>query len=272
MTTTEEIMETALRLAGFDETPADSAIYVKGENIKKILFGIDAGPSELLMAKRLGYDAVISHHPQGGSAVVNFHQVFQAHVKQMVAAGVPKDEAEKAVSKKLEALEVVNHTRNYGHAIDLAHLLKMPYMNIHMPLDEVGRRVMAQRIKDHTDENSIVADIVSALNGLAEFRNAETKIKIRLGSPTNPAGKTIVSHGAGTNGGREIARTYYKHGVKTLIYIHIGMADLEKLRTEENGNLIITGHIASDSVGINPLIRELENQDISVTRIGIVPP
>lgn len=265
-------METALRLAGFDETPADSAIYVKGENIKKILFGIDAGPAELLMAKRLGYDAVISHHPQGGSAVINFHKVFQAHVKQMVAAGVPKNEAEKVVRKKLETLEVINHTRNYGHATDLAHLLKMPYMNIHMPLDEVGRRIMAHRIEGYTDENSTVADVVSALNGLAEFRNAETKIKIRLGSPTNPAGKTVVSHGAGTNGGSEVAQTYFKHGVQTLIYIHISMADLEKLREEENSNLIITGHIASDSVGINPLIEELENQDISVTRIGIVLP
>jgi hypothetical protein len=32
----------------------------------------------------------------------------------------------------------------------------------------------------------------------------------------------------------------------------------------------VTGHIASDSVGINPLINELEKRDVSVTRIGIV--
>jgi len=34
--------------------------------------------------------------------------------------------------------------------------------------------------------------------------------------------------------------------------------------------LIITGHIASDSVGINPFIKELENKGINVTTIGVV--
>jgi hypothetical protein len=36
------------------------------------------------------------------------------------------------------------------------------------------------------------------------------------------------------------------------------------------GNLIVTGHIASDSVGINPFIRELEKKGVSVTTIGVV--
>jgi len=45
---------------------------------------------------------------------------------------------------------------------------------------------------------------------------------------------------------------------------------LEKLKAEGIGNLIVTGHIASDSVGINPLIREFEKRNINVTKIGIV--
>jgi len=40
---TEEIMETALRLVGFDEIPEDSQVYVSGENIRKVLFAIDVG-------------------------------------------------------------------------------------------------------------------------------------------------------------------------------------------------------------------------------------
>ncbi len=80
-----------------------------------------------------------------------------------------------------------------------------------------------------------------------------------------------MSHGAGTNGGYEIAKTYFEHGVGTVIYIHISSGDLEKLETETRGNLVVTGHIASDSVGINPLIRELEERNVSVTRVGIAP-
>jgi len=147
----------------------------------------------------------------------------------------------------------------------------MPYMNIHTPLDEVGRKIMSEQIKGRIGENSTVQDVVSALKELTEFKNAVTEIKIRLGKTENLAGKVVVSHGAGTNGGYEIAKTYFKHGIETVVYIHISPMDLEKLRAKGKGNLIVTGHIASDSVGINPLIHELEKRNVFVTRIGVGP-
>ena len=270
MVCTREIMNIALNLVGFESVPADSAIYVEGENIKKILFGIDADAPELQLAKQLGYNAVISHHPKGELAVINFHQVFSRHIQQMVDAGVPEREAKEAAAKKMKALEVEMHTRNYSHTVDVARMLTMPYMNIHTPLDELGRRIMAQRIKHKIGEDSKVGDVVSALKELQEFKNAKTDIKIRLGKASNKAGKAVVSHAAGTNGGYEVAKAYFKHGVATLIYIHISSADLERLRADGVGNLIITGHIASDSVGINPFLTALEERGISVTPIGVV--
>jgi hypothetical protein len=272
MVTTTELMNLALTLAGLRSVPADSAIYVEGDNVETVLFGIDAAAPELLLAKQLGYDAVISHHPTGGSAVINFHEVFNRHRQQMVDAGVPPPAADDAIRRKMAALEVEMHTRNYRHAIDFARRLKMPYMNIHTPLDEIGRRTMVRTIRQKIAEDSTVADVVAALNSVPEFKNAATSIKIRLGNPSAPAGKTVVSHGAGTNGGYEIAKAYFEHGVNTLIYIHISSSDLDKLKTDGRGNLIITGHIASDSVGINPFIHQLEDMGISVTRLGIVPP
>jgi len=268
---TEEIMELSLKLAALKEVPEDSAIYVRGDDIRKVLFGIDAGVPELMLAKQRGYDAVIAHHPQGGTAIIRFHHVFKRHIQQMVAAGIPVEEAEKAVQKKLEDLEVEGHIRNYGHAVDVAKLLKMPYMNIHTPLDEVGRKIMAEKVDNRIRKDSTVGDVVSALEELPEFKNALTEIKIRMGNAGNRAGKVAVSHGAGTNGGYEIARTYFKYGVGTVVYIHVRPGDLEKLKAERKGNLIVTGHIASDSVGINPLIHELEKRNVSVRRIGIVP-
>ena len=269
---TEEIMKLSLDLAKLEKIPEDSAVYVSGRNIKRVLFGIDAGTPELLMAKQLEYDAVVSHHPMGGSAIVSFHQVFKRHVKQMVQAGVPRSKAEKVVSKKFGQLEVDGHTRNYDHAVDAAKLLRMPYMNIHTPLDEIGRRTMAEQIKKKTGKSSTVGDVVSALNKLPEFKNAVTKIRIRVGKAENPAGKVAVSHGAGTNGGYEIAKAYFEHGIGTVVYIHVSTADLEKLETENLGNLIVTGHIASDSVGINPFIQELRRKGITVTTLGVVSP
>ncbi len=268
---TQEIMKLALQLADLKKIPEDSAIYVKGEKLKKILVAIDAGVPELLLAKQLECDAVIAHHPQGGTSITNFHQVFRRHIQQMVKAGIPRTKAEETISKKLKTLEVEGHARNYSHAVEVAKLLKMPYMNIHTPLDEIGRRMMATKIAERTDRTSRLSDVVAALDELPEFRRATTKIRIRIGKPETPAGRIAVSHGAGTNGGYEIAEAYFKHGIGTVVYIHISPADLERLQAKNHGNLIVTGHIASDSVGINPFIHMLENERITVERIGIVP-
>jgi len=267
---TQEIMELSLGLAELKEVPEDSTIYVKGDNIRKVLLGIDVSISELLLAKRLGYDAVIAHHPQGELALINFHEVFKRHIQQMIKSGIPKDEAEIAVRKKLHSLEVQGHSRNYSQTVDAAKLLKMPFLNIHTPLDEVGRRIMDEQIKRRTGRNSTVQDVVYALDELTEFRNAATDVKIRLGKAEDLAGEVVVSHGAGTNGGYEIAKTYFKHGINTVVYIHISPVDLEKLQACGSGNLVVTGHIASDSVGINPLIHELEKMNVCVTRIGVI--
>jgi putative NIF3 family GTP cyclohydrolase 1 type 2 len=267
---TEQIMNLALKLARLRKVPEDSAIYVNGKNIKKVLFGIDAGVPELLLAKQLHFDAVIAHHPMGGMAALDFHNVFKRHIQQMVDAGIPRAKAGKVVSRKLGQLEVEGHTRNYDQAVDVARLMKIPYMNIHTPLDEIGRRIMNEKINSKTTKNTKVRDIVNALNELPEFKKALTKIEIRLGKADDHAGKVAVSHGAGTNGGYEIAKAYFEHGIRTVIYIHVSPGDLEKLRAENMGNLIVTGHIASDSVGINPFIHELEEASISVATVGVV--
>ena len=44
-------MDLSLKLAKLKEVPEDSAIYVRGEYIKKSLICMNAGPSELLLAK-----------------------------------------------------------------------------------------------------------------------------------------------------------------------------------------------------------------------------
>ncbi len=263
-------MRLSLKLAGLTRVPEDSAIYVKGDRVKRVLFGIDAGVPELSMAKQLGYDAVIAHHPQGESAIVDYYQVFKRHIPQMTTAGVPREAAEAAVKTKLKALEVQSHMRNYAHAVDVARLLKIPYMNIHTPLDEIGRRIMNEQIHSRLEEHSTLRDVVSALDELPEFQHATTKIKIHIGNPETPAGSVVMSHGAGTNGGYEIAKAYFDHGIGTVVYIHISPTDLERLKAIRGGNLIVTGHVASDSVGINPFLHKLEENGLIVTTMGVV--
>jgi putative NIF3 family GTP cyclohydrolase 1 type 2 len=258
---TQQIMRTSVKLAGFRGIPADSEIHVKGRRIRKSLISIDVGVGELLLARNLGCDAVIAHHPAGGRAKLEGYKVFKRHIYQLKEAGVPERVAKEAVKLKLRVLELQHHPDNYDQVSSVAKKLRMPLLSIHSPCDEIGRRMIRQALRG-LDNNSTVKEVVSKIKRFPEFRKAATKIEVRLGSPNNKAGKIVISHAAYTNGGYEIAKTYFEHGIDTLSYIHIAEADLTKLASEPSGNLIVLGHIASDWLGINKLLHELEKKGI----------
>ncbi len=261
MMDTEQIMRTALKQAGFESTPADSEIHVKGRKIRKVLVAIDVGVGELLLARSLGCDAVIAHHPAGGRARLEGYKVFQRHVEQLTEAGVPHEKAEEAVKPKYRQLEIQHHPDNYDQTPSAAKRLRMPLLSIHSPCDEVGRQIMLRTLKGF-DGKGTVGDLVAVISKLREFRKASSRIEVRLGSPKNRAGKVAVSHAAYTNGGYDVAKAYFQNGVNTVSYIHISDADLTKLVADGIGNLIVLGHIASDWLGLNALLKELENKDV----------
>jgi len=261
---TEEIMEIALNLSGQKEIPYDSEIYVHGENIKRVLFGIDISTSELILAQKMKCDCVIAHHPLGNNAVLNFYKIIDKHAEIMIKNGIPEEKAYKSIENLKQRLKIANHSRNYTHLPSIAEKMKMPLMNIHNPLDEIGRRIMQETVDKAKPER--VKDVVDALYTLPEFQRALTEIEIVIGDEEGDAKKTVIAHGAGTNGGYDIAKTYFEYGF-CVVYIHINMNDYLKLK-KEKGNLIVSGHIASDSVGINPFIKALEEEGIEVVRIS----
>lgn len=250
------------------ELPADSAVYVPGENIKNILYGIDIGVAELLYAKEHGFDRVIAHHPVG---LVNHFEVFQKHLEQLVSKGVPKEKAQKVINKKILGFKFGSHARNYDAVPSFARLIGIPFLNIHCPSDELGRRLISASIQELVEKkgNPLLHEVKTHLeDSFIEFREAQTKIEIAKGEENNPLGNWIFSHGALTNGGFDVADCYYQYKVDTVIYIHIVPAELFQILKLEHGQLLITGHLASDSIGINPLLDKLEEKGIQVTAVG----
>lgn len=268
---TNELMQLALELAGMDEIPADSAVYHPGEGIRRAIIGIDMETPELLLAKQQGYDAVIAHHPVGDTARLHFAEVLWTHLEQMLAAGVPEGVARPLVEEKIESTRMQLHAANYDHAPSMARLLDVPYLNIHLPLDEVGRRMMVESVQKLPAE-ATVADLVRQFKAdMPEFQTALTDFQLRVGAPDNALGRVAISHAAGTNGGYPIAKAYFDHGADTVLYIHCSPADSLKLREEYEGtgkNLVISGHIASDAVGINRYADELERRGLELTRVS----
>jgi putative NIF3 family GTP cyclohydrolase 1 type 2 len=270
---TKEIMDLALELAGNIELPADSAIENHGENIKRILFGIDMETPELMLGKELGVDLVISHHPKSGTAVMDFDKVMLRQIDKMVEYNIPINRAQKALKKKLISINMGKHTSNYDRASSAAKLLDMPYMNIHMPADIITENF----VQSYLDEFSIdkpkltLGMIVDHLNLLPEYKNSLSKPIIRVGSPSDYAGKIAVLMAGGTNGGSEVYKAYFEAGVGTIICMHVP-EDVKKAVEEQNyGNVIVAGHMSSDSIGINIIIRELEKRGLEIIKTsGIV--
>jgi len=273
---TAEIMALAMELAGMsgEHVPGDSAIYHPADSVEDVLVGVDIGPAELLLARDLGVDAAIAHHPMGGDARLRFHEVLWRHADQMVAHGVPAETAHEIVAPWAERQRIEASMRNVDHAPSIARLLDLGYMNIHTPLDEIGRRRMAEAVSEAGDRLA-ARDLAGFLTErFGEFRNAATQIEVRLGDPNRPIGKTVVSHGAGTNGGSRVAEAYFDHGVDTVIYIHCSPAEVKRLRETygDRKTLIVTGHIASDSLGIHPFVEALKEHGVTVTTFsGVVP-
>lgn len=263
---TRELMQLAMDMVGQTEIPPDSAIYVEGEGIRRILAGVDIGVPELMLAQQMGYDCVLAHHPQ--TACLSFPRILDLHVDLMMKHGVPEDEARRAVANLKEANALSRQASNYDHTVSVARLLKMPFLNIHNPLDELGRRRMQEAVDRHLGPGSTLQDVVTALLTIPELKSAPTRPVIAVGRPDGPAGKVVVAHGAGTNGGYEVASAYFRHGVNTVIYIHCDFGAVQRLRAENKGNLIISGHIASDLVGIMPYIEELRRRGLEVTGIS----
>jgi len=79
MVDTNEILNIALNMVDWNAIPADSAVHVHGKNITKVMLMIDVTTADLLLAKNLGCDAVITHHPIGISAI-NFYKVIDRHI------------------------------------------------------------------------------------------------------------------------------------------------------------------------------------------------
>jgi hypothetical protein len=110
-----------------------------------------------------------------------------------------------------------------------------------------------------------VGVFTDALGDIPELDEALTDVELRLGNRENDLGEVAVHHAAGTNGGTEVASAYFDNGVDTVLYIHVGAGDTATLQEEYGGegkNLVVTGHIASDAIGMNTFIDALEEEGV----------
>lgn len=263
---TQDILDIALREAGLDALPEDSGVFVERDSVKKVLVGVDLEGTELLLARELGCEAVISHHPHAGSAVTEFHKVMVRQIDKMVEFGVPINKAQKVLRKRMAQVELNHHSANHDRAASAARLLGLGYMNVHMPADIIAERF----VQGHLDRQlanrpkAVLKDLLDALNQLPEYGASLVKPAVRVGGEQDYAGRVAVLMAGGTGGGADVFKAYFEAGVGTIVCMHIA-EDVKKAVEEQNiGNVVVAGHMPSDSIGINRLIKAWREAGLEV--------
>jgi hypothetical protein len=176
----------------------------------------------------------------------------------MEAEGIPADTAHKLMLGRRDPLAHLLHTSNYDRVVDAAKQLKMPLMNIHLAADIVGRQFFIDFVgRAVGGKGTTVGSLVHELKTIPEMEASLVQPEFWLGKAENPVG---------TNGGAAIYRTYYEHGINTILAMHIDDRDLRELEQLQlpGANLVITGHMPSDSIGMNRVIAALEQRGLEV--------
>jgi hypothetical protein len=72
-------------------------------------------------------------------------------------------------------------------------------------------------------------------------------------------GKIFLEMTGGTEGSKEVFDKFYKLGIRTLICMHLSEEHFKKVK-DANLNVVIAGHISSDTLGLNLLLDRIEQE------------
>ncbi len=239
------------------------------KEIKKVLVGIDIDGEEILLAKELGdIDLIISHHPRG-TALAGLDDVMQLQIDVLNLYGVPINIAEKLLKKRISEVSRSLSSANHERVVDMARHLNIPLMCVHAPCDNLAAKFVDDKLKE--DKPFIVDDVIKSLMSVPEYRIAEKNgsgPKIFVGSPDNRAGNIVITEmTGGTEGSPDIYEKLASVGAGTIIGMHISEKHREEAE-KANVNVVIAGHISSDSIGVNLFLDILENKGIEIIPCG----
>ncbi len=241
------------------------------KTIKKVMAGIDIEGAELLLAKQMGdIDLVIAHHPEG-RALADLHDVMSLQAEVLSLYGVPINVAESVIRPRISevsrGVSPINHNRN----VDMAKALGLDFMCCHTIQDNMSATFMTNLIKKNQAKIDRVGDILKLLRTIPEYQEAAKHgagPRLFVGDEDNSVGKIVVTEfTGGTNGSKDIYEKMSQAGIGTIIGMHMG-EEHRKEAQRHHINVVIAGHMSSDSLGMNLFLDQLEKKGIKVVPIS----
>ncbi len=235
------------------------------KEIKRVLVGIDIEPAEILLAKEIeDIDLIISHHPLG-KGLANLHEVMELQCDVLNQYGVPINVAEGLMKERIEEVARGLNKENHQRTVDTAKILGFNLMCLHTTCDNLAARFLKDKIEKEKFER--IEDLMKFLKKIPEYKEA-TKFgagpKIFVGDPERRCGKIAVTEiTGGTEGSPKLYEKMAQAGIGTIIGMHM-QEESKKEAESANINVVIAGHMSSDSLGVNLFLDELEKREIEI--------
>ncbi|CCO07259.1 hypothetical protein [Desulforamulus hydrothermalis] len=236
--------------------------------IKRILAGIDMEVGEVLLADRLAekgrpVDLIMAHHPEG-KATAGLYDVMHLQEDLLAQLGVPINVAEGIMAGRIGEVRRGLMPLNHNRAVDAAKLLDIPLMCCHTPADNMVTEYVQKKIDQSNCET--LGDIIKVLKEIPEYAEAVKTgagPTVVVGSKERRAGKVFVDMTGGTSGSEDAYAKLAAAGVGTVVVMHI--SEKHRKEAEKNHvNVIIAGHMASDSLGMNLILDEIAKQGVEI--------
>jgi hypothetical protein len=232
--------------------------------IRSILVGIDMEVGELVLADRLRekrtLDLVLTHHPEG-RALARFFDVMWMQTDILHAMGVPVAQAEGVLRGRIKQVANRMHPVNHTRAADAARLLALPFLCVHTPSDNLVTRFLADRFEEKKPDR--VGDIMELLMDIPEYRHfaaVGAAPELVAGTEKSRCGGVMVDMTGGTEGAKEAFEKLSRTEVGTIVGMHMSEENLKEAE-KNNINVIIAGHMSSDTIGINLFLDAVDRVD-----------
>lgn len=250
---------------------ADSDIHLSpgGETeVKTILAGIDMGVPEILLGAEIQergqrVDLLLGHHPIG-KTLAELPEVMDLQIDVFGSYGVPVHVAENLMHERIDEVSRGIKAGNHYREIDAARLLGLNLMNIHTLTDNLVKKFIKDFLKKKNPETA--GDILKALLEIPEYVEAKRRGAgpyLIAGRSQNRVGKFMIDMTGGTSPADKIYQELSKAGVSTVVGMHMNEKGFAEAKSAFL-NIVIAGHIASDSLGMNLFLDELEKKGIKI--------
>lgn len=244
-----------------------------GLDVTGIITGVDMEVGEIVLADRLRekgsrIDLVLAHHPEG-PGYASLHEVMGMQADLWAAQGVSIAAADALIAPRAQEIRRRIMPVNHYRAIDAARVLDLAVMSCHTPADN-SVNAFVQQFLD-SEKPATLDALVKALRTIPEYADAAHKgygpVLVQGDGGARP-GRMVVDMTGGTEGPKEALDRLSQAGVGTLVGMHYS-EEHRKHAEELKLNLVIAGHISSDTLGMNLVLDEIEKAgDVEIITVS----